>query len=205
MLMRMEYVWCKILKKIRGKSVIQSCISKQAKIGSGSNVINVKMDRNSYCGYDCTLVNCNIGAFCSIADNVSIGLASHPVGWVSMSPVFLNERSILKKKYATHFYESSCETHIGNDVWIGKGAYLKAGITVGNGAVIGMGSVVTKDVPDYAVVGGIPARVMYMRFSKEEVKQLIQTEWWNWEEDKLKEYAIHFNNIDKFLEKVEKR
>lgn len=204
------YLWSKFMKKIRGKAVRDSKIHPSAKIGAGSNIVNIEMGKHSYCGYDCTIVECKIGAFCSMADNVSIGLASHPIDWVSTSPAFIGEREqkegkdSIQEKYAEHFYEAMSETVIGNDVWIGKGAFIKAGVRVGNGAVIGMGSVVTKDVPDYAIVGGIPAKIIRMRFEENIIKEFQKIAWWDWEDEKIKKHAPYFNNIKKFFDNIEK-
>lgn len=204
------YLWSKFMKKIRGKAIKNSQLHSTTKIGAGSNIVNVEMGKHSYCGYDCTLVECRVGSFCSIADNVSIGLASHPIDWVSMSPAFIGERvekegkDSIKKKYAEHFYEAIEETIIGNDVWIGKGAFVKAGVRIGNGAVVGMGSVVTRNVPDYAIVGGIPAKIIRMRFDKDVIKKLQEVEWWNWEDSEIRKYARYFNHVEKFLEYIER-
>ena len=119
------------------------------------------MGRYSYCGYHCTLIRCRIGRFCSVADNVSIGLASHPMEWVSTSPAFYHGRDSIPKDLASLDYDPApAETVIGNDVWIGAGTFIRPGVTVGNGAVVGMGSVVTRDVAPYTIVAGNPARVI---------------------------------------------
>lgn len=200
----LKYVWNRFVIKIHGKAIANSHIDITSKIEAGSTIVNVIMDRHSFCGYNCTILNCKIGAFCSLADNVSIGLASHPIDWVSTSPAFLERRDSIKKKYAMHPYEVGAPTEIGNDVWIGKGAYIKAGVKIGDGAVIGMGSVVTKDVPDYAIVAGIPAKVIRKRFTEQQIMRLKVLKWWNWKDEKLYEYGSLFNNIDEFLLKAEK-
>ena len=200
---KFEYIWNKILKKMRGSAVSGSTIHQSSKIEAGCQVINVEMGKHSFCGYDCTLINCKIGSFCSLADNISVGLASHPVSWISTSPAFIERKDSIKMKYSKHPYEASCETIIGNDVWIGKGAYIKAGIKIGNGAVIGMGSVVTKDVPDYAIVAGVPAKIIRMRFDENQIKRLSKIQWWNWEDEKLLKYAPFFTDVEEFLERIE--
>ena len=198
----LEYLWNKFLLKIRGKAIVGSNIHKTSKIGAGCRIVSVSMGRHSFCGYDCTLINCRIGAFCSLADNVSVGLASHPVDWVSTSPVFIERKGSIKMRYASHPYEPSCETSIGNDVWIGKGAYIKAGVHIGNGAVVGMGSVVTKDVPDYAIVAGVPAKIIRRRFDDKQIEKLRELKWWDWADEKISKYASFVTDINKFLEKT---
>ena len=195
------YYWNKFARKLKGKAIYHSKIDKSSRIFSGSTIYNVQMDRHSYCGYDCSIFDCKIGAFCSIGGKVSIGAANHPMAWVSTSPAFSDTGGSIKKKFAHHKYEVRKATVIGNDVWIGENVQIKSGVTIGNGAIIGMGSVVTKDVPDYAVVAGVPAKIIRMRFEPNIIRQLLETEWWNWEEDKLCEYAPLFNDVESFLKK----
>lgn len=196
------YCWNRLVRKLHGKAIADSHIDKTSTIGAGSTIIKVVMGRHSYCCYNNTIINCTIGAFCSLADNISIGLASHPVDWVSTSPAFMERKGNIKKRYAKHEYEASIPTVIGNDVWIGKGVYIKAGVKIGDGAVIGMGSVVTKDVPDYAIVAGMPAKIVRMRFDEEKIAKLKELKWWNWEDEKLHQYGDLFNDIDALLSRI---
>ena len=96
--MRLQYIISKILKKIRGAAINKSTIHKTSKVESGSLVVNSTIDRYSFCGYDCDILNCEIGCFCSIANNVIIGGAAHPINWVSTSPVFYNRRENMMKR-----------------------------------------------------------------------------------------------------------
>ena len=135
-------------------------------------------------------MNCEIGQFCSISDDVIIGGAEHPIDWVSTSPVFQNVRhSGPRRKFAEFDFEGIKRTIIGNDVWIGKRAIIKAGIRIGDGAVIGSGSVVTKDVPPFAIVGGVPAKIIKYRFDEDTIKDILQSEWWNLPDEIIEQYA----------------
>ena len=87
-------------------------------------------------------------------------------------------------------------TTIGNDVWIGWGVLIKGGVTIGNGAVIGAYSVVTKDVPPYAVVAGVPAKVIKYRFEQEKIDLLQQLQWWDWDIDRIYENLDRLRNFD---------
>ncbi|MBO4980800.1 MAG: CatB-related O-acetyltransferase [Lachnospiraceae bacterium] len=198
----LQYYWNKLLKKVRGRAVADSHIDKTSKIEAGSSIVGVHMGRHSFCGYDCTILSCKIGAFCSIANRVSIGLPSHPMEWVSTSPAFLERKDSIKMKYAKHPYEITQEIVIGNDVWIGEGVFIKSGVKIGDGAVIGMGSVVTKDVPDYAIVAGVPAKIIRMRFEEDQILKLQKLKWWDWEDEKLFQYGPLFNDVEAFLEKA---
>jgi acetyltransferase-like isoleucine patch superfamily enzyme len=185
--MSIKLLWNKFLKKSRGVAIQNSTVDRNAAIGSGSQVLNSSVDRFSYCGYDCKLINCKIGAFCSIADEVVIGGANHPIDRVSTSPVFYRDKSIIRKKFATFERPEDPEIEIGNDVWIGYRAMIVPGVKVGDGAVIGMGSVVTKDVGSYEIWAGNPARKIRDRFSEEEKSCLLDIKWWNWDNEKIRQ------------------
>ena len=153
-------IFNKILKKSRLVAITNSKINPMATIHSGSSFVNSSLGRYSYCGYDCSVINADVGAFCSIAGRVTIGGAMHPMHFVSTSPAFLSHKDSVKKKFAKFDYLPLFRTTIGSDVWIGEGAFIKAGINIGHGAVIGMGAVVTKDVPPYAIFAGNPVKLI---------------------------------------------
>lgn len=202
--MNLLYLYSKFIRKVVvGKCIHHSNIDKTSVVNSGSSVINSSFGKYSYCGYDCNIINCEVGAFVCMANNVNIGSAEHPMGWVTMSPVIQNvKRSGPKKRFFHHGLPKSKRTYIGNDVWIGYGVIIKAGVKVGHGAVIGAGAVVTKDVEPYAVVGGVPAKILKYRFSNEIVKQLLNIKWWDFEESLLEKYSKYMNNPEEFIRNV---
>lgn len=193
------YYWSKLIKKIRGSAIVNSTIHSASKIEAGSQVLNSRMDKYSFCGYDCKLFGCNIGAYVSIADGVVIGGAQHPIEWVSTSPVFYQGRDSVTKKFSEHKRDSDPTTNIGNDVWIGERAIIKAGVNIGDGAVVGMGSVVTKDVAPYSIVAGNPAKLIRMRFSQEIVEELIKIKWWEKSDAEIEKVAHCFRNPEELL------
>lgn len=197
--MEIGYIWNRILKKARGKVLRNSSIHKTSKVESGSVLISTKMNKYSYCGYDCKIINCSIGSFCSIADNVIIGGATHPMNWVSTSPVFFNGRDSIKKKFSSFDRDKNKETIIGNDVWIGDNVMIKAGIKIGDGAVIGMGSVVTHDVLPYEVVAGAPSKHIRFRFDTDTITRLLDSKWWELDDDSLAKLAAYIQNPESFL------
>jgi len=176
-----------------------SYIDKTSRVCSGSHLVAVKMGKYSYVGNYCTIINTEIGSFCSIADYCIIGGASHPINWVSTSPVFHEGKNIMKTNFSKHKFVTTRKTTIGNDVWIGSNCLIKSGIVIGDGAIIGMGSVVTKDVGKYEIWAGNPAKFIRKRFSSDIAEQIINTKWWDWDEDKLSSYAIYFNDVSEFI------
>jgi len=194
-----EYFFSKFVKKARGRSIRASSIPSSSKVESGSTVLNSSFGAHSFCGYDCSFINCEIGRFCSIAGRVIVGGARHPIEYVSTSPVFLAHKESISEKFSRHDYRWEARTIIGDDVWIGEGVFVKGGVTIGTGAVIGMGSVVTKDVPPYAIFAGNPARLIRYRFPDDVVKGLLKSEWWLYSDDQLRACAPLFNDPQAFL------
>lgn len=198
--MNIEYLWYKVCQKTKGVAKRNSRISKDAKIGAGSVFVDSSIDRFSYCGYDCFIVNTEIGAFCSLSDKISIGGGTHPMHWCSTSPAFYKGRDSISKRLASLEYDSKdLKTVIGNDVWIGRGAFIKSGVTIGDGAIIGMGSIVTKDVPAYSVVVGTPAKVIKMRFDEKTIEDFKKIKWWDFDETKLKKLSKYMDNPNLFI------
>jgi acetyltransferase-like isoleucine patch superfamily enzyme len=145
-----------------------------------------------------------IGNYCSIGSNVSIGLPSHPVNFISTSPIFYDNSQPLKdffvsKKITSENYNS---THVGSDVWIGQRVMIKSGLTIGTGAIIGAGSIVTKNIKPYSIVAGVPARILRMRFPDKLVTELIESKWWEEDPNLLKQLSAYFNDPELFLDKL---
>ena len=131
--------------------------------------------------------NVKIGRYCSVAKHVDIGLPEHPVNWLSISPRqffpnFSGWDCLTGKKVSVKpFVRESGMTEIGNDVWIGDHVVIMSGVKIGDGAIVAAGAVVTKDVPPYAIVGGIPARVIKYRFDEKTIRRLLDLQWWRYD------------------------
>ena len=142
-------------------------------------VYGVRMGRYSYAGKNATIWHADIGAFCSISWNVSIGGADHD--WSRLTThtfVYDGDTFDLMPEGAQGYDRFAAPCVIGNDVWIGANACVCRGVSVGTGAVIGAGAVVTHDVEPYTIMAGSPARPIRKRFSEPVIASLLQSRWW---------------------------
>lgn len=154
---------------------------------------NSRLGRFTYVS-NAEVANATLGAFCSVGYEAIIGgLGRHPTQWVSTHPAFYSMRGQANVSFsdAAHFQESAPVT-IGNDVWIGARAVILDGVTIGDGAIVAAGAVVHADVPPYAIVGGVPARIIRFRFSEAVRAEIQASRWWEWPEDRLRAMAPLF-------------
>ncbi len=180
-----------ILKTLRSFNLHASrdChIDKTSQIGYGSNCIRLNMGKYSYIGHENSISDTIIGSYCSIASYCAIGGGVHAMDLLSMSPIFNKNNRVFRKSLASaNIDDVLCEpVIIGNDVWIGEAVFIKAGVTIGDGAIVGAHSVVTHNVPPYAIVAGCPSRIIRYRFDKDIIDYLMMLKWWNLSEDIIK-------------------
>jgi len=194
----------RLFSKISVFSILQfSEVDVTSAVCSGAKIYRTTIGKYSYIGRSTFVTNTKIGNFCSIAGGCNIGGTSHTLNWVSTSSVFHRWNNVMKKNFARFEYDIFQETEIGNDVWIATNAMIKAGVKISNGAVIGMGSVVTRDIGPYEIWAGNPARMVRKRFDDETIEKLEKIKWWDWEDKIIEEYANCFNNPLEFISKVE--
>lgn len=133
-----------------------------------------------------------IGSFCSIAHHVSLQEQFHNS---QRTTTYLVERNLLGQPDAAEALISKGPIRIGHDVWIGAGAQVLSGVTIGDGAIVAAGAIVTRDVAPYAVVGGNPARLIRYRFGPDRIAHLLHLQWWHWSEDRLRSEAAFLTEI----------
>ena len=155
---------------------------------------------HTYINSNSAILDSSIGKFCSIANNVQIGLGKHPSAFVSTHPSFYATNKAFFTFADKMYFKELEHTTIENDVWIGNNVIIIGGIRIGNGAIIAAGSVVTKDVQPYSIVGGVPAKHIKFRFSEDIIEKLQQFQWWNKDDEWLQANFRYFHDVDKFIE-----
>lgn len=167
-----------------------------------------KLGNMSYIAEGTNIGFTTIGAFCSIGPDVSLGgLGWHPTDRLSTHPAFYSSRLQAGTTFVTHSNEIDQEkelqhTKVGNDVWIGAGCIVLDGVTIGDGAIIAAGAVVTKDVPPYAIVGGVPAQIIRYRFDINTINALLKWRWWELGNHELAQMAARFMSPTQWNTKV---
>jgi len=206
----------------RDVSVVDSLVNEHCIVGDFSRIYRselmeyVKIDRNNfvmdsvigrftYTGNSTVIQAAKIGSFCSVSWGVSIGGGEHPLDRFTTHDFLYNDRYGFNtsEEIAENRYKDDCV--LENDVWIGANSVVLRGVRIGTGAVIGAGSVVTKDVPSYAIYAGNPARLIRHRFAEDVIRRLLSSEWWKLDHTILKEHLgrLRDADIERFLEDVE--
>lgn len=177
-------------------------IGAYTEVGALTQIFESVIGDYTYIMQNCQVQYTEIGKFCSIASYVRV----HPVNHPTWRPT-THHMTYRKKAYG--FGETDDEdffdwrkdnkVNIGHDVWLGHNVTVKAGVTIGNGACIGSNSMVTKDIPPYAIAVGNTAKVISYRFPQEQIDAIEKIKWWDWTHDELKERLEHLTDMDKLL------
>jgi acetyltransferase-like isoleucine patch superfamily enzyme len=180
-------------------------LGKYNHVAKNSFLSNSEIGDFSYISQNSSINNAKIGKFTCIGPGVSIGLAEHPTNsFVSVHPVFFSTAKQVGITFVdkNYFDEFPTKCIIGNDVWIGAGVTVTKSIKIGDGAIIAAGSILTKNVEPYSVVGGIPAHLIKKRFTSSEIDYLLKTKWWNKPISYLNNNAKAFHSIKTFQESI---
>ena len=198
--LRSSYPTCRFYERV--------VIDRQSTLGGynvffeGAKVVESTIGRHTYLQERSIVIQADVGSFCSLAMGSFIGLPQHSLRMVSSHPAFYLKNTPLVKTFsAGDIATGSPRTTIGHDVWIGQNASIMAGLRVGCGAVIGAGAVVTKDVPDYAIVGGVPAKMIRYRFDEEIRSALLNSVWWEQSDIWIQENIGDFLSVKSFAGK----
>jgi chloramphenicol O-acetyltransferase type B len=178
-------------------SISNANLEKNVQIYPRCHLHNVSLGRFSYISQNSILNLTEIGNFCSFGPYLICGFGEHPTDFLSTSPVFFSTLKQCGVSFSSeNFFQETKKITIGHDVWIGARVFIRDGVKIGHGVIIAAGSVVVKDVPDYAIVGGVPAKVIRFRFSNEIIQELLKIQWWNWPENHLRKAQLYFTKKD---------
>lgn len=208
-------LWYQTLKKSHVKVWKSAYVDKKTEL-KGYNVIHNKcvvigseIGEGTYIHDGASLKHTKVGKWCSISPEVKVIVGNHPTRkFVTTHPLFYSSKEYAGMKwrdetvYPEYSYTDDTQKwycEIGNDVWVGTRALLVSGIKIGDGAIVAAGAVVTKDVPPYAIVGGVPAKIIRYRFTQTQINKLEESQWWNEDIKKLRENVEKFDSIESFL------
>jgi len=176
-------------------------------VGDRCRITETTFGDYSYVGNDSEIIYTTIGRFCSLAAHLRINPGNHPLERVALHHFTYRSRMYGLGEDDPDFFDWRRDhpVTLGHDVWIGHGAIVLPDVRIGNGAVVAAGAVVTKDVPDFTIVAGVPAQPIRQRFSDDLIERLNALVWWDWDSQTLKARLNDFRSlsIETFLERYE--
>lgn len=203
--LRRQIANARLRRKYRGL-ILDDAVVAKTELGSfnlicnDASISNSVMGDFSYIGIGTRISNTSIGKFCGIGPGVIVNPGIHPSrDFVSAHPTFYSTSFRCHNRFAEHqAIEEHGHVNIEHDVWIGANVIILPNITVGTGAIIAAGAVVTKNVEPYTIVGGVPAKRIRFRFEPEQIEKLLASEWWNWDFERLKQRHLDFHSYAQF-------
>ena len=195
------YKNCRIVNSSVGDHVVvgehsvllDSTMEAYSQVNRFSMVRHSVIGRYSYAGKNFMIISSEIGRFSSISWNVTIGGANHDYSKVTTHSFLYHPAFDMIEEGKPLYDRFADDCIVGNDVWMGTGSQVLRGVRVGDGAVVGANAVVTHDVPPYAVVAGVPARIIRMRFDDKTIGRLLRIRWWDLEPALIRENVALFN------------
>ena len=181
-----------------GVEFIDSTFGRYCEIGRGSRIKNSILGDYSYCDRYADIANASLGKFSNIASFVRIGASDHPLDRASLHHFQYRSDDYWDNAAADNAWFEKREnriSYIGHDTWLGHNAQIKPDITIGHGAVIASGAVVTKSVSPYTIVAGVPAKPLRVRLARRLANKMIELAWWDWDHDKIEECLPDFRNL----------
>ena len=181
------------------------CFGKYNTLYERSALTQVNLGDYSYVGANNRLSRVSIGKFCCLGPDIIAGLGRHPSSdHASIHPIFYSTFAQTGITFSEKsYFKELDDIIIGNDVWVGARAVIIDGVKIGDGAIIAAGAVVTADVAPYAIVGGVPAKLIKYRFSSDQINVLRTMEWWNKDDKWLKQNYIKFHNVNDLISFME--
>ncbi len=177
-----------------------SSFTRDTKLGPFVRLLHTSVGPYTRISKGCSLIFTEVGKFCSFGIGVQLGAGRHPIHMAATSQLFYNANSLKNDWVHPITYDQNLPIKVGNDVWIGSEALIMGGVTIGDGAVIGARSLVTKDIPPYAIAVGMPARVIKYRFEPEVIARLLEIRWWDFSEEEIHKHIGFFREQEITLE-----